>query len=81
MEFFGNFETFLEHYVKLRVRLRASFSSIRALKAERAAALARETQSRASNDDIEWKAPSPKNSDEANSVDDEEEEEEVTFGN
>jgi hypothetical protein len=82
MEFFGNFEAFLEHYVKLRARLRASSSSIRALKAERAAALARETQSRASDDDIEWRAPSPENSDEANSVDDEEEEEEeVTLGN
>ena len=53
MEFFGNFEAFLEHYVKLRARLRATSSSIRALKAERAAALAREMQSRANNNDID----------------------------
>ena len=81
MEFFWNFEAFLEHYIKLRSRLRASFSSIRALKAERAAALARETQSRASDDDIEWRASSPENSDEVDSVDDEEKEEEVSLGN
>ena len=53
MEFFGNFEIFLEHYMKLRARLRTSTSSIRALKAEQATALARETHSRANDDDID----------------------------
>ena len=81
MEFFGNFETFREHYMKLRARLQASPSSIRAIKAERAATLARETQSRANDDNIDWRAPSPENSDEVESVDEEEENEEVTLEN
>ena len=67
--------------MKLRARFRASSLSIRALNAERAAALARETQSRASDDNIDWRAPSPENSDEADSVDEEEEDEEVTLEN
>ena len=73
MEFFGSFEAFLDYYVKLRARIRASSSSIRALRAERGAALARESQSRASDDEMDWRASSPENSDEANSVDEEEE--------
>lgn len=39
MELFSNFETFLDHYVKLRVRLPTFFSSIRVHKAERGATL------------------------------------------
>ena len=69
MEFFQNFETFLDYYVKLKVRIRASSSSIRALKAERGEALAWDSQSRASDDDIDWKAPNLKNSNEVDSVD------------
>ena len=45
MEFFENFKAFLDHYVKLKVRLRTFFSSIRTFKAERRAALAQESQS------------------------------------
>ena len=81
MSFFGNFKTFREHYMKLRARFRASSLSIRALKPERATTLAWETQSRASDDNIDWRAPSPENSDEADSVDEEEEDEEVTLEN
>ena len=76
MEFFQNFETFLDHYVKLRARLRVSSSSIRALQAEQGAALARDSQSRTSDDEMDWRAPSPENSDEADSVDEDDEEDE-----
>jgi hypothetical protein len=38
--------------------------------------LARKTQSQESDNDIDWRVPNPKNSDEAYSVDDEKEEEE-----
>ena len=76
MKFFGNFEAFHEYYVKLRARFCASSSSIRALRAERGAALARESQPRASDDEMDWRAPSPENSNEADSVDYEDEEDE-----
>ena len=73
MEFFGTFEVFLDYYVKLRSRLRTSCSSIPALRAERRATLARESHPRASDDEMEWRASSPENSDEADSVNEEEE--------
>ena len=68
MEFFWNFEAFLDHYVKLRARLRVSSSSIRAFRAERGATLARESQSLAGDDEMDWRASSLENSDEVDSV-------------
>ena len=73
MNFFDNFEIFLHHYNKLRAHLRAFSSSIRALKAKREATLARESQFRASDDEMEWRASNLDNDDEADSVDEEDE--------
>ena len=73
MEFFENFKIFLHHYNKLRAHLCVFSSNIRALKAKREATLARESQFQVSDDDMHWRASSPNNSDEADSVDEEDE--------
>lgn len=53
--------------------LRASFSGTHAFNTERGVTLAHKTQSRPSNDEMQWPASSPKNSDNTDSMEEEDE--------
>ena len=70
-------ETFFDYYIKLRACPRASSLNICVVRAEWEATLTRKSQSRANNDDINWRAPSLDNSKETNLIDKEDENDEL----